>query len=93
MPAPDRHQTGHEFHVEADPDLDVLLRILGPFAVQGAVIADVRHVQTETAAWSVLEVIGLDPDRAELLRLRLSQVPSVRTVRLGASLALVGAAK
>ena len=93
MPAPDRHQTGHEFHVEADPDLDLLLRILGPFAVQGAVIADVRHVQTETAAWSVLEVIGLDPDRAELLRLRLSQVPAIRTVRLAASLALVGAAK
>ena len=93
MLAPDRHQTGHEFHVEADPDLDILLRILGPFAVQGAVIADVRHVQTETAAWSVLEVIGLDPDRAELLRLRLSQVPSVRAVRLATSLALVGAAK
>jgi len=90
MPAP---EVGHEFHVEADPDLDVLLRVLGLFAVQGAVLADVRHVQTEAAAWTVLEVTGLHPERAELVRLRLSQVPSVRTVRLGARLALVGAAK
>lgn len=91
MPAPDRPR--HEFHVEADPDLDALLRILGPFAVQGATPADIRHAQNEEAAWSVIEVIGLDPERAELLRLRLSQVPSIRTVRLAASLALVGAAK
>jgi len=91
MPAPD--QPRHEFHIEADPDLDALLRILGPFAVQGAALADVRHAQTQEAAWSVIEVIGLDPERAELLRLRLSQIPSVRAVRLGASLALVGAAK
>ena len=91
MPAPDR--TRHAFHVEAEPDPDALLRILGPFAVQGAALAEVRHVQTEAAAWSVIEVIGLDPERAELLRLRLSQVPSVRAVRLAASLALVGAAK
>ena len=93
MPAPDRPSSRHEFHVEADPDLDVLLRILGLFAVQGAMLADVRHLQTEEAAWSVIEVIGLDLERAELLRLRLSQLPSVRAVRLGASLALVGAAK
>ena len=83
----------HAFHVEADPCADVLLRIIGPFAVQGAVLADVRHVQTDDAAWTALEVTGLDPERAELMRLRLSQIPSVRAVRLRASLALVGAAK
>jgi acetolactate synthase regulatory subunit len=93
MPAPDRAQSGYEFHVEADPDGDVLLRILGLFVVQGAVLADVRHAQTEAAAWSVFAVTGLAPDRAELLRLRLSQVPAIRTVRLAARLALVGAAK
>lgn len=93
MSAPDRRPSGYEFHVEADPDSDVLLRILGLFAVQGAVLADVRHTQTEAAAWSVLEVTGLAHDRAELLRLRLAQVPAIRTVRLGARLALVGAAK
>ena len=89
----DRARSGYEFHVEADPDGDILLRILGLFAVQGATLADVRHTQTEAAAWSVLEVTGLAYDRAELLRLRLSQVPAIRKVRLGARLALVGAAK
>ena len=93
MPAPDRAQSGYEFHVEADADGDVLLRILGLFAVQGARLADVRHRQTEASAWSVIEVTGLAPDRAELLRLRLSQVTAIRTVRLGARLTLVGAAK
>ena len=57
----DRARSGYEFHVEADPDGDILLRILGLFAVQGATLADVRHTQTEAAAWSVLEVTGLAP--------------------------------
>ncbi len=89
MPAPDRH----EFHVEAEPDADVLLRILGPFAVQGATLAEVRHTRTDAAAWTVLETDGLAPERAELLRRRLLQVPSVRSVRLHAGLTLVSAAK
>jgi acetolactate synthase regulatory subunit len=93
MPAPDRSEVRHEFRVEADPCADVLLRIIGPFAVQGALLTDVRHEQTAEAAWSVLEVTGLDPERAELLRLRLSQVPAVRAVRLRTCLALVGVAK
>ena len=93
MPPPDRLRARYEFRIEADPCLDVLLRIIGPFAVQGAVLADVRHLQTAEAAWSVLEVTGLDPERAEMLRLRLSQVPSVRAVRLRTCLALLGAAK
>jgi hypothetical protein len=89
MPAPERQ----EFRIEADPDLDVLLRILGPFAVQGAELVDVRHVLTEEGVWTVVEATGLEPERAELLRLRLLQVPSVRGVRLRPCLALVGAAK
>jgi hypothetical protein len=89
MPAPDRQ----EFRIEADPDSDVLLRILGPFAVQGAELFDVRHMLTEAGAWTVIEAIGLKPERAELLRLRLLQIPSVRAVRLRPCLALVGAAK
>jgi hypothetical protein len=89
MPASDRQ----EFRIEADPDLDVLLRILGPFAVQGAQLVDVRHVLTEAGAWTVIEATGLEPERAELLRLRLLQVPSVRGVRLRPPLALIGAAK
>ena len=89
MPACDRH----EFRVEAAPCSDVLLRIIGPFAVEGAILADVRHVHTDDAAWTVLEVTGLDYQRAELLRLRLAQVPSIREVRLRACLAVLAAAK
>ena len=89
MPAPERQ----EFRIEAAPDPDVLLRILSPFAVQGAELADVRHVLTKEGAWTVVEATGLEPERAELLRLLLLQVPSVRGVRLRPSLALVGAAK
>ena len=89
MPAPERQ----EFRIEADPDLDVLLRILGAFAVQGAKLVDVRHALTDEGAWTVVEAVGLAPERAELLRLRLLQVPSVRGVRLRPCLALVGAAK
>ena len=89
MPGPDRH----EFRIEADSVLDVLLRILGPFAVQGADVAGVRHERTGDRAWTVVEVTGLAPERAELLRLRLAQVPCVRDVRVHCALALVVAAK
>ena len=93
MSAPDRPPVRHEFRIEADPDLDVLLRILGAFAVQGATLADVRHVQGEAGAWTVVEVEGLEPERAELLRLRLLQAPCVRDVRLRTCHALAIAAK
>ena len=89
MPAPDRH----EFHVESDPDVDVLMRILGLFAVQDAVPASLRHEQAGDGAWTVLEVAGLTPERAELVRLRLLQTPCVRDARLASPLALVAAAK
>ncbi len=72
----------HAFRIEADPIPDVLLRVLGPFAVQQAVIAATRHEQTETRAWTVIEVIGLEPARAEHLGRRLGQIACVRSVRL-----------
>ena len=40
MPAP---EVRHEFHVEADPCFDILLRVIGPFAVQGAVLGGCRR--------------------------------------------------
>jgi acetolactate synthase regulatory subunit len=89
MPGPDRH----EFHIEADATLDVLLRVLGPFAVQGAELAGVRHERIPEGAWAVVEVTGLAPERAELLRLRLAQLACVRDVRVRCALALVAAAK
>jgi len=89
MPDPDLH----EFRIEADAILDVLMRVLGPFAVQGAELASVRHERTAEGAWTVVEVTSLAPERAELLRLRLGQVPCVRDVRVRCALALVAAAK
>jgi hypothetical protein len=89
VPGPDHH----EFRVEADAILDGLLRVLGPFAVQGADVASVRHERTGEGAWTVVEVTGLAPERAELLRLRLAQVPCIRDVRVRRGLVLVAAAK
>ena len=89
MLAPDRH----EFHVEADPDLDVLMRVLGLFAVQGAAPAEVRHLQTDEGAWMVIQAVRLEPERADLLRRRLSQVPAVRGVRVSTCLTQANAAK
>ena len=72
----------HAFRIEADPIPDLLLRLLGPFAVQQAVIAATRHEQTETCAWTVIEVTGLEPARAEHLGRRLGAIACVRSVRL-----------
>jgi hypothetical protein len=71
---------GHRFEIEADPLADALLRVLGPFAVQQVTLACVRHDQAETGGRTVLETVALDPGKAELLRLRLAQLPCVRRV-------------
>jgi hypothetical protein len=83
----------HEFRVEADAVVDILLRVLGPFAVQGAELAAVTHERSGEDAWAVLEVVGLAPERAEFLRLRLAQIPSVRGVTVRRRLGLVAASK
>jgi hypothetical protein len=82
--------TRHAFRVEADPLPDVLLRILGPFAVQQAAIAATQHHQTPTLACTVIEVLGLEPARAEHLGRRLAQVACVRSVRLEPAGVLIG---
>jgi hypothetical protein len=70
----------HWFAVEADPSPDALLRVLGPFAVQQADLASVRHDQSALRCRVELQVMGLEPARADLLRLRLAQLPIVRSV-------------
>ena len=72
----------YAFRIEADPIPDVLLRLLGPFAVQQAVIAATRHEQTGARAWTMIEVTGLEPARAEHLGRRLGEIACVRSVRL-----------
>ena len=68
--------------VEVDPIADALARVLGPFAVQQVTVAAVRHEQTDCGGCAVIEVLGLDPNRAGLLERRLEQLPFVRTVTL-----------
>lgn len=73
----------HQFVVEVDPIPDALVRVLGPFAVQQVTVARVRYDQTCSGS-AVLEALGLDPDRADLLGRRLEQLPFVRSVILTA---------
>jgi acetolactate synthase regulatory subunit len=72
----------HAFRIEADPIPDVLLRVLGPFAVRQALIAATRHEQTAALASTVIEVTGLAPAQAEHLGRRLREIACVRSVRL-----------
>ena len=72
----------YAFRIEADPGPDVLLRVLGPFAVQQAAIAATRHEQTKARSRTVIEVTGLEPARAERLGRRLRAIACVRSVRL-----------
>jgi acetolactate synthase regulatory subunit len=71
---------GHRFEIEADPLADALMRVLGPFAVQQVTLACVRHDQTDAGARTMLETTVLDAAKADLLGLRLAQLPCVRRV-------------
>ena len=70
------------FRIESDVLPDVLARLLGPFAVQGATLATVCHVLAGSGTKTQIEALGLDPSRAELLRQRIAQMPWVRSVSL-----------
>lgn len=70
------------FSVETDVLPDILLRLLGPFAVQGASLETVRHGLTGGGALTIIETRSLDPRRAELLTRRIAQMPWVRSVAL-----------
>jgi acetolactate synthase regulatory subunit len=72
----------HRFVVEVDPIPDALVRVLGPFAVQQVTVAAVRYEQTDCGGFAVLEILGLDPDKAGLLERRLEQLSFVRNVTL-----------
>ena len=72
----------HRFGIETDVTPDVLVRILTPFAVQGARLLSVRHDRTRCGTWTTLEVDDLPPIRAEYLRNRLAQLLGVRSIDL-----------
>lgn len=76
------------FLVEAAPEHDVLLRILAPFAVQGAPILSLEAEQATALTLIRLEVGGLDHALAERLAEKLRALPIVRSVGLGWRVAL-----
>jgi hypothetical protein len=71
------------FLVQAQPELDILLRVLSPFAVQGAQIVAAEMVGHGPRVAIRVEVRGLPLARAELLCERLRAMPSVLGVGLG----------
>ena len=74
----------HCFLVETGPGADVLVRVLTPFAVQGADLAEVTLLQSPDGGLSIrIESEGLDEVRAETLLRRVQGLPIVRRVGLG----------
>lgn len=71
------------FFIEAARDADVLLRVLGPFAVQGAEVEELTATQGCAGMSIRLEVSGLTQARAEHLAERLRGLGAVTGVALG----------
>lgn len=79
------------FLIEAEAEHDVLLRILAPFAVQGAPILSLEAEQACELTVARLEVGGLTHALAERLAEKLRALPVVRSVGLGWRVALAAA--
>lgn len=71
------------FLIQARPEADIVLRVLTPFAVQGAQILSLAAEQGPGATSIRLEAGGLDADVAGQLVARLRAMPAVTTVGLG----------
>ena len=71
------------FVVDADPCADALLRVLGPFAVQGAAIAEAVLTRSGDGLAIRIEAEDLAPERAETLLRKLQGLRVVRRVGLG----------
>lgn len=76
-------QVRHTFHVQARAEVDILMRVLGPFAVQGAHIVGAELTERAGEVAIRVETIGLRMPRAELLMTRLRGTPAVLAVGLG----------
>lgn len=72
----------HTFLVEAHAETDVLLRVLNPFAIQGARIVAAELSERAGQVAIRIEVIGMAMARAELVMSRLRGLPSVLAVGL-----------
>lgn len=72
----------HVFLIDADQGSDVLLRVLGPFALMGARITGLGLTAGETRQALRIEV-ELGQDEAGLIGRRLDALPVVRGVGIG----------
>lgn len=79
-PCPSPRRT---FLIEAHPYHDLLLRVLGPFAVQGVEILKVDAAQDPARVTIRIEAGGLASDAAHHLAERLRALPAVTGVGLG----------
>jgi hypothetical protein len=75
--------TRWRFLVEAHAEADALVRVLTPFAVQGAQLIEVRLDRAGGDLAIHVEAEGLEAVRAETLMRRLEGLPVVRRVGLG----------
>ena len=71
------------FLIEAHPRHDLLLKVLGPFAVQGVEILKMDAAQDPARVTIRIEAAGLAPEAAGLLADRLRAMPMVTGVGLG----------
>lgn len=71
------------FLIEALPQGDILLRILGPFAVQGAKVLVLAAEQRAERTSIRIEVGNMTADAADHLADQLKGMPAVRSVGLG----------
>ncbi len=71
------------FLIEALPQGDILLRVLGPFAVQGARVLVMEAAQGADRTSIRIEVGDMDADTAAQLADRLQGMPAVRAVGVG----------
>jgi ACT domain-containing protein len=73
----------HTFIVEVADDPGMLIRVLGPFAVQEAQITAIRLDHGARGVSIAIEASGVTADRAALIARRLQGLAAVRAVGLG----------
>jgi hypothetical protein len=78
------HSARRLFFIEADDEIDTLLRLLGPLAVRRIRVLEFRIDALEAGVLAVrLETETLDEGRARQLADKLATLPVVRRVGLG----------
>lgn len=74
--------TRHTFLVQAHAEIDILVRVLGPFNVQGARIVSADLTERDGQVAIRIDATGMTTQRAELTAQRLRGMASVSSVGL-----------